>query len=143
MKLILALIFSMIVLLTNAGDPKKPDKGMPEPKKEVKEKPPKEKPPKEKPPKEKPPKEKPPKEKPPKEVVSSGNEMGTVNIASRPSAKLLIDGRDTGRFTPVLGLKVKEGRHRITLIHAGLGIKKTFSISVKPNQQNSFSFKLQ
>jgi len=41
---------------------------------------------------------------------------GYLQLTSKPPAKVLIDGSDTGKMTPVSGLAVAPGKHKITFI---------------------------
>ena len=55
---------------------------------------------------------------------------GYLIIASRPSAKVYVDGRNTRRVTPIRPsspLKLSPGSHRITLVAQG----QRFNFSVK------------
>ncbi len=58
---------------------------------------------------------------------------GCLWVNSNPRARIFIDGRNTGRNTPVFGargFKLRPGRHRVTLVAPG-GKKRSFSVTIK------------
>ena len=55
--------------------------------------------------------------------------FGSLDVASRPLATVYVDGKKRGR-TPVRGLKLPAGRHRLTLVTAD-GRKKTRTVTVR------------
>ena len=59
---------------------------------------------------------------------------GTLNIASKPAARVYIDGQDTGRYTPLINFKVKSGKHKIILVNPDFGLNKTYYVTVKPGE---------
>jgi len=65
--------------------------------------------------------------------------LGVVNIASTPSARVLLDGRPMGT-TPLIGLSVPLGSHRITFIRS-VRETKTITINVKADQRTTASVK--
>ena len=61
-------------------------------------------------------------------------EYGTIGVASKPNGcTIYVDGQSYG-ITPRRGIRLKAGRRRITLACNEHGIKKSFSVLVKPNQ---------
>lgn len=62
---------------------------------------------------------------------------GIVSFASTPSTHVLLDGKPIGS-TPLVGLGVPAGSHRVTFIRATREIK-TITISVKPDQRSTAS----
>ena len=60
---------------------------------------------------------------------TSGTETGTLTINSLPWARIFLDGRNTGFVTPVRGLELAVGRHRLGL-QTGDGQMHSFSIQV-------------
>ena len=62
-------------------------------------------------------------------------EMGTLSLGSKPPCRIFIDGRDIGQKTPKVGIKLKPGRHRITLVNNEFNIKESFVIRVKPGEK--------
>ncbi len=95
--------------------------------------PPKKDPPKKDPPQKDPPKKDPPKKDPPKkDPVAKGT--GTISVASKPVARVYIDGSDTGRYTPLMNFKIESGKHKIQLKNPDFGLSKTYYITVKPGE---------
>ena len=68
---------------------------------------------------------------------------GWVQLTSKPSAKILVDGVDTGLTTPVTGraLSLTAGKHRITFQIGG--DKYTFGVTVKAGETVSLDKMLQ
>jgi len=64
----------------------------------------------------------------------AAEQFGTLGLMSKPPCKIFIDGRDTGEKTPKAGIKLKAGRHRVTLVNNEFGIKESFVVKVKPNE---------
>jgi serine/threonine-protein kinase len=62
---------------------------------------------------------------------------GTVSFASTPSSHVLLDGKPLGS-TPIVGVSVGPGSHRITFIRGPRDLK-TITISVKPDQRSTAS----
>lgn len=59
---------------------------------------------------------------------------GTLVINSVPWARVFVDGRDTGRNTPVTGLRVAAGRHRIGL-RTPDGTMHQFTVTVRAGER--------
>ena len=57
-------------------------------------------------------------------------EKGELRIASIPSCEVMIDGKSRGS-TPITGLMLDAGPHRIHLVNSRFGIDKTFSVEVR------------
>ena len=56
---------------------------------------------------------------------------GTLHLASKPSARIYLDGVDTGSSTPMI-LKVAAGKHKVTFV---IGTDRyTFPATVTANQ---------
>jgi hypothetical protein len=49
----------------------------------------------------------------------------SITLGSNPWAEVWIDGRNTGRLTPVVGYRLPCGQHRITLRNSEAGLEKT------------------
>ncbi len=56
---------------------------------------------------------------------------GTLALQSDPWARIYVDGKDTGKFTPQSGLSVPAGRHTIRLVNDEVGVKTEFTVTVK------------
>ena len=79
-------------------------------------------------------KEKRDKEKRDKEKTNKDEKpgVGYLYVQSNPVARVYIDGRDTGRYTPLLKFKISSGKkHRIKLVNAEYGLSKTYYVNVK------------
>ena len=59
--------------------------------------------------------------------------FGTVNINASPWADVRIDGVDY-TSTPILGLKLRAGKHKATFVNPELGVTKTETFVIKPNE---------
>jgi hypothetical protein len=78
----------------------------------------------------------------PKETTSSGPRTvevgsgapGMLTIGAKPPCTVFIDGKDTGRVTPIRDLEVKSGAVKVTLVNGEFGIRESFSVSVKPGE---------
>jgi hypothetical protein len=60
--------------------------------------------------------------------------MGTLLLASTPLCDVAVDGSSIHRRTPLRGLKLKVGPHKITLTNRELGVNDTFSIEIKSRE---------
>jgi hypothetical protein len=69
-------------------------------------------------------------------VVKKPRGEGTLFLNSDPWAKIILDGKDTGVTTPTVeGIKLKAGRHRVTLINPDMELTHTFRITVKKDAE--------
>ena len=59
---------------------------------------------------------------------------GVLNIASKPAARVSIDGKDIGRHTPVLNYEISAGKHKISLTNKKFGLDKTYYVDLKPGE---------
>ena len=68
--------------------------------------------------------------------------MGIVSITSKPPGELYIDGKSTGMTTPVRGLSVEAGYHKVKIKYANT---KTFSTEkralIKPAEEVKIFFR--
>ena len=60
---------------------------------------------------------------------SSGGQ-GFLTIGSRPSAKIILDGRDTQLWTPQRRMTVSSGKHKIQLVNPEQNINKTLNVTI-------------
>lgn len=74
-------------------------------------------------------KPKPAKPEPPKPAGS-----GTLTVGSKPAARVHINGKDTGRYTPLINFKIPAGKHTIRLVNEDFGLNKTLYVDVKPGE---------
>jgi len=58
----------------------------------------------------------------------------TLQINSRPVAKVFIDGKDTGQRTPLLNYEVEAGKHEILFVNEDFGLERTKYVHVKPGE---------
>jgi len=72
--------------------------------------------------------------KPPEPDESAGGGPCIVTLGAKPWAKVIIDGKDTGKITPVVKHEVACGKRKITFINSDLKIEKTVSITVKSGE---------
>jgi serine/threonine protein kinase len=74
-------------------------------------------------------------EKPKKKLkVSVG--QGVLFINSDPWARVIVDGKNTGITTPTVdGIKLKAGKHKITLINPKLELSYSFKIDIKKDEE--------
>jgi eukaryotic-like serine/threonine-protein kinase len=59
---------------------------------------------------------------------------GALGIMAKPPCRIFIDGRDTGQKTPQVGIQLRPGRHRVTLINDEFGLKETFVVEIQPGE---------
>jgi hypothetical protein len=57
--------------------------------------------------------------------------LGTVNIRSRTSLDVWVNGRSIQRTTPVEGYELPEGRHRVELRDGAANVVRTFAVEVE------------
>ena len=68
---------------------------------------------------------------------------GYLNLNSKPWAHVYVDGRDTGRETPLLKERLTAGRRRLTLINAKFGINKDIWVDIRPERTSTVIVDLQ
>ena len=68
-----------------------------------------------------------------KQVAEASTE-GTISVSSKPSCEILIDGKSTGMTTPQRAIAVPLGKHKVTLVNADIGVKKTLTVVVKAGE---------
>ena len=66
--------------------------------------------------------------------ASNGQGDCAVRITSTPAAVVLIDGKDTGHSTPLLGFRVTCGLHRLLLRHPDTGLQRGDIMKVIPGR---------
>jgi serine/threonine-protein kinase len=60
--------------------------------------------------------------------------MGRFTVQSRPWARIVIDGKDTERFTPVADMPLSAGKHTVKLVNDEENLGATFTVVIKPGQ---------
>ena len=68
--------------------------------------------------------------------------MGILQIGSRPSCDVYIDGKAIGRRTPIRQLHIKSGTHEITLVNDEYKIRHQFNIEIKSGETKKIIKKL-
>ena len=61
--------------------------------------------------------------------------LGFLNLGSRPSAQVLIDGVDIGQTTPLLAWPLRNGPHRLRMV--GKGVSKELSVEIRTGETSS------
>lgn len=67
---------------------------------------------------------------------------GLLNVAARPWANVFVDGHPVG-VSPVIGLAVSAGTHRIRLENDALGVSRTVSVEVPADGRRNVSIDLE
>ena len=67
--------------------------------------------------------------------ASQASMLGFLNLGSRPSAQVLIDGVDIGQTTPLLAWPLKNGSHQVRLV--GAGTSKELAIDIRTGETHS------
>jgi eukaryotic-like serine/threonine-protein kinase len=63
-------------------------------------------------------------------AAGDGEGYGMLGLGAKPPCRIFIDGRDTGQKTPQIGIKLKAGKHRVTLVNNEFGIKESFTVKI-------------
>ncbi|MBI5495504.1 MAG: serine/threonine protein kinase [Deltaproteobacteria bacterium] len=58
-----------------------------------------------------------------------------ISIQSNPWARVVLDGKDTGRFTPLLDFEIAAGTHKVRLVNDDEGARDEFTFSVKAGER--------
>ena len=66
---------------------------------------------------------------------AGGGEECVANIGSKPWAQVAIDGKPTGKSTPLIDYSLACGKHRITFTNSDLMIERNEIIILKPGQR--------
>lgn len=75
------------------------------------------------------PKVTPPKEVTPKETQPAAGGFGVVLIASKPQARISVDGKDIG-YTPRANYRLPVGNHRITLYMESINVTRNYTVNI-------------
>ncbi|MBA3394838.1 MAG: hypothetical protein H0T89_19480, partial [Deltaproteobacteria bacterium] len=59
---------------------------------------------------------------------------GVLMVSSKPPCEIVIDGKPTGLTTPQRAITLPAGAHKVTLVNATAGIKKTIAVKITPDQ---------
>jgi hypothetical protein len=66
---------------------------------------------------------------------AGGGEQCVASIGSKPWAEVAIDGKPTGKSTPLMDFSLACGKHRITFTNSDLMIERNEIIILKPGQR--------
>lgn len=67
----------------------------------------------------------------PADTAPADTAPGFVNVQSVPAARVIIDGVDTGRYTPILNYELPPGPHRIELVNEDFEFHRTYRITTQ------------
>ncbi len=75
--------------------------------------------------------------------IAQASQKGYLQVYSKPSAKVSVDGKDTGMSTPVTGTKLAltPGKHKVTFVIGN--DKHTFPVTIKAGETATLSKDLQ
>ena len=73
----------------------------------------------------------PPSAAPMAEAAADNAEPGLLNIQSVPAARVSINGTDTGRYTPIIGMQLAPGSYRVRLVNEDFGLDREYSIRLE------------
>ncbi len=59
---------------------------------------------------------------------------GVLMVSSKPPCEIVIDGKSTGLTTPQRSITLPAGAHKVTLVNAPAGIKKTIAVKITRDQ---------
>jgi hypothetical protein len=65
----------------------------------------------------------------PTTTVAVAAAPGTLTVSATPPCEVLIDG--AGYHTPIRGMKLPAGKHKIVLVNAELGVNETIGVEIK------------
>jgi hypothetical protein len=58
-----------------------------------------------------------------------------VTLGSKPWAQVWIDGKDTGKVTPLVDYKIPCGKHTVTFKNPEIPIEKSESLTIKAGEK--------
>ncbi|MCC6523036.1 MAG: hypothetical protein IT373_10280 [Polyangiaceae bacterium] len=67
---------------------------------------------------------------------------GVLDIDATPPCAVLVDGVDTGKQTPVAGLRLRPGNHVLILLDRTTGAKKRLQVSLGPGERRTLHERL-
>ncbi|MEE2786033.1 MAG: PEGA domain-containing protein [Myxococcota bacterium] len=71
------------------------------------------------------------------------HEAGALRIESRPRAKIIIDGVELRRSTPVRAMMLAAGSHQVVLVHPKTGEKWQYAVQIKAEATTFLNVHLQ
>jgi hypothetical protein len=63
-------------------------------------------------------------------------ETGFLNVHSKPEARVIIDGNDTQRSTPLLNYELPTGQHKLTLVTSN-GKQSSLGFTIKRGETST------
>lgn len=63
-------------------------------------------------------------------LARAAGDTGFLNVTATPEARVSIDGKDTGKTTPVTHLELPAGHHQLTLTSLDGKLTRTLGISI-------------
>jgi hypothetical protein len=66
---------------------------------------------------------------------AAGGGTCSVTLGSKPWSQVWIDGKDTGKVTPLVDYKVACGKHKVTFKNPEIPVEKSESITVKSGEK--------
>lgn len=79
---------------------------------------------------------------PPEEKPTAPAGEGEVRIATVPSCEVIINGKARGS-TPIVGLMLPAGTHKVQVINSRYGIDSTYTVQVRAGEVNKFRWTFQ
>ncbi|MEW5849879.1 MAG: serine/threonine-protein kinase [Myxococcota bacterium] len=67
---------------------------------------------------------------PPRAETPAAGGVGKLTLHTRPWGRLSVDGKDTGRYTPVLEMPLPAGQHEIQLVNDEEGLRTKFTVTI-------------
>ena len=66
----------------------------------------------------------------------------TLQVRSEPVARVVINGVDTGRDSPLMGLRLPVGLHEVVFIDTARGYKRAYTVRIMPEMITNLSVDL-
>lgn len=73
--------------------------------------------------------------RPSRRPAPRSSRLGTLMLGAKPPCQIYIDGRKTGKTTPQRNLRLRPGKHRVTLRNAQYRIKKSFEVTIEAGRR--------
>ncbi len=78
-----------------------------------------------------------------KDAFAAESQTGVVSIWTRPRARLYIDGVDYQRLTPMLGIVLPAGSHRVVFVREETGLRRSGTVEVKAGRNTNYFLELE
>ncbi len=78
-----------------------------------------------------------------KDAFGAESRSGVLSVWTRPRARLFIDGVDYGRLTPVLGIVLPAGPHRVVFVREERGLRRSGTVEVKAGRNTNYFLELE